>query len=410
MIKNTKDHFGSVAKLLHWTTALIFLALLSLGFYMTSIEVSPLKVQLFGLHKSFGFLVLFMLAARLVWRLINALPEHIPGHAVWERVLSKIIHVLLYFGLLVMPMSGWMMSSAADFPAAFFGYEMPDLINKDDQSAELMRHAHGYGALILIAALTLHAVGAIKHHFIDRDITLKRMTSDKLGSIGGVCLAIVACISLLAPSVQLILQQIHRNHNQDDLTQYKTIAEGPVELLKKAETGGGITAQAWLIDTDSSHINFRATQYGTAFDGGFDRFDGHLFFDPNDLGNSKVDIFVDISSIKTGSDDRDSQALDPEWFDANQFPVARFETKGFTSVASHHYEATANLTLRDITQTIVLPFTIEFSDDGQKMKVRSEHQLSLNRHDFKVGRGTWSTGDTIGAVVSIAIDVTAERQ
>ena len=92
MIKNTKDHFGSVAKLLHWTTALIFLALLSLGFYMTSIEVSPLKVQLFGLHKSFGFLVLFMLAARLVWRLINALPEHIPGHAVWERVLSKIIH------------------------------------------------------------------------------------------------------------------------------------------------------------------------------------------------------------------------------------------------------------------------------------------------------------------------------
>lgn len=340
---------------------------------------------------------------------MSKVPVHVSNHAAWERLLSKVIHALLYTGLLVMPMSGWMMSSAADFPAAFFGYEMPDLIAKDEASARLLRNVHGWGAVILIAALSLHTVGAFKHHFIDKDATLQRMTRANLGLVGGVALTLLVGVSLLVPSALFFLNQFGPDQVSERSALRKAKTEASVILREKVEAVPGATATAWNIDSSDSHIHFEATQYGVAFQGEFGRFDGHIFFDPKDLKGSKADIVIDITSINTGSTDRDSQALDSDWFDASHFPRARFETGSFDRTGPNLYEATANLTIRDITQIIVMPFTVEFTGDGQSMKLQSR-QLSLNRLAFKVGQGLWATGDTIGVDVAIDISVALQRK
>ncbi|MBU0859630.1 MAG: cytochrome b, partial [Alphaproteobacteria bacterium] len=179
-LKNTTLTYGTVARYIHWATAFIVLFLLALGLYMEDLDFSPQKLALYGLHKSFGFTVLGLVIVRILWRAANPAPHHLATHQRWEVLLARFMHVCLYLALIGMPLSGWVMSSAADFPHTFFNlFSMPDLIpGKNDALYKLSRLAHGWCAYALIAAIGLHMAGALKHHVIDRDSTLRRMLPD----------------------------------------------------------------------------------------------------------------------------------------------------------------------------------------------------------------------------------------
>jgi len=112
-IKSTDKEYGLAARSFHWTNALIVLALLSLGTYMTGLEASPFKFSLYFWHKSFGILVLIIVFFRLVWRLANDPPPPLRTHERWERIVSRIVHGLLYLGLVVMPLSGWLIPTSS---------------------------------------------------------------------------------------------------------------------------------------------------------------------------------------------------------------------------------------------------------------------------------------------------------
>jgi cytochrome b561 len=158
------------------------LGMLLLGLYMGSIDPSPFKFSLYTWHKSFGTLVLMLALLRLSWRFINIAPAHLPNHQQWEVTLAKIAHVLLYILMIAMPLSGWIMSSAGEFHYAFFGlFEMPMIVPKNENLMNIAREAHEIQAYVLMGIIGLHAAGAFKHHFIDKDETLKRMTSDRAG-------------------------------------------------------------------------------------------------------------------------------------------------------------------------------------------------------------------------------------
>lgn len=400
MLKNTNQSYGAIAKILHWAMALIILALLSVGFFMTAMAFSPQKLQIYGLHKSFGMVVLFLFGVRVLWKACTYTPSHLDSHARWERALAKFIHVLLYVGMIGMPLSGWVMSSAGDFPHIFFGlFEVPALTGKNEVLFELMRRVHTLTAYALIGAVVLHMAGAFKHHFIDGDKTLERMTHKRLGFLGYAALAILAG-GFVASPVLIKVQNFQAKSAEVSLSQ------ATESVIKPTHSG-------WQINADKSYIKFEATQYDEPFEGAFESFSGEIEFDPQNLGEAHVRIEIDIASIKTGSEDRDEQARGSEWFDTSLYPKAVFEADKFlvrkpNHTNPNHYEARGYLELRGVQLPVILPFSLTIEEDGDvAQKALMDAQIQLNRLDFGVGQGPWKSAETIGNRVIIEVHVEA---
>lgn len=173
-IKNTSTRYGLAAIILHWLLALIVITLLCVGLYMTSLKVSPEKLKIYGLHKEFGIVVLTLVIIRILWRFINITPKLTIPH--WERMAALAVHWALYILILAMPMTGWLMSSAAGFPVSFFGLvTLPNLIAPNDYLRHFFAQTHEILAIILIALIGLHFLATLKHHFYDKDDTLWRI-------------------------------------------------------------------------------------------------------------------------------------------------------------------------------------------------------------------------------------------
>lgn len=119
MIRNNAQRWGSISIGLHWLTALLIIGLAIVGLIMTELPNSPLKMQIYALHKSFGLTVLALTLLRLAWRLVAGTPDDQPGSRL-QRLAAKAVHGLMYFLLLAMPLSGWLFNSAAGFPLRWF--------------------------------------------------------------------------------------------------------------------------------------------------------------------------------------------------------------------------------------------------------------------------------------------------
>jgi len=174
-VKNTKNTWGSIAKSFHWIIALLVIGLLGVGLYMGGMENSPLKFQVYTVHKSLGFLVLWLVALRLVWKFYTRAPDLISAHK-WERALAHGTHFLLYVCLILQPLSGWIMSSASGRASPLiYGFDLPQIVDPDLSIGGLFHDIHEITGYVLLALVSLHFAGALKHHFIDRDETLRRM-------------------------------------------------------------------------------------------------------------------------------------------------------------------------------------------------------------------------------------------
>lgn len=173
-IENTKSNYGLIAILLHWIMAILLIALLILGLYMVQLPISLDKLKLYGWHKEYGLLALILVLMRIIWRFSNTTPLlSIPW---WEKVAARSAHWIFYILMFAMPITGWLMTSAAGLPVSFFGwFVLPDLVAADANLMNLFTEIHkwlGYG---LIALLTIHITAALKHHFINKDDILRRM-------------------------------------------------------------------------------------------------------------------------------------------------------------------------------------------------------------------------------------------
>ena len=397
-LKNTVHGYGIIARSLHWVMAVLVLALLSIGFFMTSMDFSPVKLQVYGLHKSFGFLVFFLGIGRVLWRFANPKVEELETHQLWEKILAKISHFLLYAALFLMPLSGWLMSSAADFPAMFFGlFDMPDLVSKDEDLFKILRQAHEIFAYIIIGVVGLHIAGAFKHHFIDRDVTLQRMTTRRLGFFTGGLLALVVGFLLFMPLVIVFLSSA-------------PAAEQQSAKIESHVQAAGVSENLWLINPETSVISFEATQYGQAFSGKFKNFTGDIMFDPDNLAVARARILIDIASIGTGSAERDVQARSAEWFAVQDHPQAVFETESFERRAANQYTARGSLTIRGVTLPVELPFSLAITprlEGGETATM--DAALTLNRLDFGIGQGPWESPETIGNAVKITVHLEAAQ-
>ncbi len=176
-VKNTAKEYGVVSKSWHWLTLIIVIALLVIASKSGDLPRGEEKLELVLLHASFGLLLLFVLAARLLWRWWNVTPApmlHIPA---WQHVISRAVHYGLYIVLIAQALVGMARFATAGYPVPFFGlFEVAFPMGKDEAMNELMGTLHGILPIILLVLLGLHVLAALYHHFWLKDDTLRRMT------------------------------------------------------------------------------------------------------------------------------------------------------------------------------------------------------------------------------------------
>lgn len=171
------ERYTLTARALHWLIALMLLGMLSLGFYMQGLPLSPQKLQIYSWHKWAGITVFMLALLRLAWRVAHR-PPPLPAHmGKLFTALAHLGHGLLYALMLAIPISGWLMSSAMGFQTVWFGLvPLPDLLDRDRELAKLLAKVHGWLNWTLIVMVTGHVLAAVKHQFWDRDGLLSRMS------------------------------------------------------------------------------------------------------------------------------------------------------------------------------------------------------------------------------------------
>ena len=170
------SRYTTTAVLLHWLIAVLILGTATLAFVTDDLPLSPRKLQWIAYHKWIGVTIFTLVAMRLLWRLWHPAPPLPAGMPAWQRLAAHASHFVLYALMIVIPLIGWLQSSAAGVPVVWFGVlPLPSPLAKDKPLAELLLSAHqylNYGLLLLIA---LHAAAAVKHHLVERDDVLTRM-------------------------------------------------------------------------------------------------------------------------------------------------------------------------------------------------------------------------------------------
>ncbi len=175
-LRNTTHKYGAVAQTLHWMMALLILTMLALGLYMVRIPISALKLKLYGWHKELGVLVFILALLRILWRWFNVTPQLPITMPSWQRFAAHSVHFSLYFFMLALPVSGWLLSSASGLPVSFFGlFVLPDLVSPSIYLRDQLVLSHHWLGYALIVALCAHIGAALQHRFIDKDDILRRM-------------------------------------------------------------------------------------------------------------------------------------------------------------------------------------------------------------------------------------------
>jgi len=188
MIRNTSTGYGRIAILFHWTMALLIIGMLAAGFWMTRLPpFDQFTFQVYQLHKSFGLVILTLVMFRLGWRLVNPAPKLPDGMKPWEKLAAHLGHTGLYAVMILMPISGWLMASASpwNIPTVVFNVvnvphlPVPEFLGTKEEAEKVFMNVHFYMGWLTVALLVTHVAAALKHHFIERDATLRRMVSTK---------------------------------------------------------------------------------------------------------------------------------------------------------------------------------------------------------------------------------------
>lgn len=174
---NKTGTFSGYARLLHWSAALLVFGLFALGLWMRSLNYyHPWYNTAPQLHTSFGIVFIVLVFLRLFWRATTTPPPPL-GENRLEHALAAIVHAFLYGLLIALAITGYLYASADGKASSIFGIvELPVLI-RSKALADQVGDLHEWFAYAIIAIAALHVIGALKHHVIDHDDTLRRMTS-----------------------------------------------------------------------------------------------------------------------------------------------------------------------------------------------------------------------------------------
>ncbi len=168
-------HYTRTVVVLHWLVALLIFAAFPIGLLMSDMPLSPLKLKLVSYHKWLGVTVFLFVLVRLAWRATHTppLPVAMP---VWQQRAANGVHYLLYLLIFIIPLTGWLMSSAKGVQTVYLGVlPLPDLLGKDKALGKVLEDVHAALNYGMLALVILHIGAALQHQFILRDGVLARM-------------------------------------------------------------------------------------------------------------------------------------------------------------------------------------------------------------------------------------------
>jgi cytochrome b561 len=171
-----RTDWSALSKALHWLIAALILAMAWIGLTMGGMPNGPDKIATYALHKSIGLSILALAALRLGWRLYAGAPAPVAGTPRWQERIANATHVALYVLLLALPLTGWLLNSAAGFPLQWFGlFNLPSIAARDEALHTLAVQTHEALFWALAVLVVMHAAAALYHHLFLGDATLARM-------------------------------------------------------------------------------------------------------------------------------------------------------------------------------------------------------------------------------------------
>lgn len=424
--------YSTVAIVLHWLIGALLIFEIGLGHNMEEAE-GPAKFAVFQLHKSIGITILLLVVLRLLWRFMRR-PPAVSAKG-WEKTLAHIVHGLFYVLLFAMPITGWiaistgrvvvptMLFGAVPWPDAPGFSDMADAAKKSWHEAAEFIHVNLANLIYLLFAL--HVLGALKHHFIDRDADIAKMapgtragswTDPRLWLIGlGVVGAAVLGL-MWKPAAQSATPAVAPKEEVDTApaapipTNAAAAAPTPADNAAeeaKAEESATVAAQepaSWAIGKGSS-LRFRTNWSGTPIEGGFGQFDGTIRFSPDRLDASRVEIGIRTASVFSGDAQRDETLKSADWFDTGSHGLATFAADRFRRTGPGRYVASGTLGIKGVTLPLSLPFTLDIK--GNKVTMRGT--ATVDRTAYGVGRGMFEATSEVPAAVRIDVTVNATR-
>ena len=180
-LRNSSSRYGWVSIFMHWGVALVVFGLFALGLWMVGLDYySTWRKDAPDLHKSIGLVLLGVMVLRVLWRFISPPPPTLQSYSRMTRIGAKFGHGFLYLALFAVMLAGYLISTADGVGIPVFGlFEVPALVSGLPDQADTAGVIHFYLAWVLVIFSGLHALAALKHHFIDRDATLTRMLGRK---------------------------------------------------------------------------------------------------------------------------------------------------------------------------------------------------------------------------------------
>ena len=173
----SKVRYTSIAIILHWVMALLILATWSIAIAVDDMPLSPTRITGLSWHKWLGVTIFFLVILRLLWRITHPVPPLKVPMPAWQEKAMQFTHICLYLLMFLIPLVGWLMSSAKGYTVNYFGlFELPDLVDKDKALGHQLKEIHEFLANGLMVLVGLHILAALKHQFIDKDGLLSRMT------------------------------------------------------------------------------------------------------------------------------------------------------------------------------------------------------------------------------------------
>lgn len=181
IIKNNKTRWGALAILLHWVSAIVIIAMFALGLWMDDLTYYDSWYHKAPfVHKSVGMLLAVMIAIRVVWRIVNVTPKELSDSKL-ENLAAKLAHLALYILIIALIATGYAVSASKGHPIDVFGWFLvPAMFGTiDAQLVDILGDLHELLSFSIIFLAILHAIAALKHHFINKDDVLKRMVKLK---------------------------------------------------------------------------------------------------------------------------------------------------------------------------------------------------------------------------------------
>ncbi len=177
MLRNSNTRFGLISKVLHWLIALGIIGLTALGWWMVGLSYYDAWYHRgLELHRAVGMTVLCLASFFIIWKVVSPSPALQAELKAWEKPAARVAHGFLLLAMLVIPVSGYIISTSSDAGFSFFGlFEIPALVQASEPVRDLAIEIHYYVAYGLIAVVVAHAGAALKQQFIDKHGTLKRM-------------------------------------------------------------------------------------------------------------------------------------------------------------------------------------------------------------------------------------------